>query len=214
MAHFKEVCAYCAYLNTDLLAMRGGRFECERDHSWRFADIEVCGRFCEIFWSKSDASRAAFELSQRYREAGCHITTAIVDILGLQNDCRELVVLKDFRVKVMESDSRYDDLLIKYDELGPIVADSLRKENNVNLAMDLFTTYIQKTAEYIEEGNRLAANGLKDNEYYDAAIEVYTRMTKMLIRSYIPGYSMPQNEEKKSDCINDRGSFKIEKKED
>lgn len=212
MAHFEEVCAYCTYLNPNLRSMNKGKFKCTRDNKYRFADIEVCSNFCEIFWYKSDASLEAYNASKRYREAGCHITTAIVNILELPN-CQELAILKDFRVRNMENNPKYADMLTKYDKLGPIVADSLIKENDMGFAWELFSTYIKKTVELVVNGNLRASLGMQENGYYDAALELYISMTKKLIKKYIPDYPLPQEEQKDNSDTANESSFKLMPKE-
>lgn len=171
-----KLCGYCAYMDLDTI--KKGKFRCERDGEWRFADDDVareCYKFCAIFWSKLDAARDAIEQSRSYRRAaGCYIVTAVAKMLGLPENCEEAEVLKKFRLEVMTNESKYKADIMRYDILGPILADSILKDGDITLAMDLYKIYIQGAVSYIKKGD------------YDAAVELYFHeMIDCLVNSRI-----------------------------
>lgn len=188
MAVTERLCAYCAYMNLEVL--KEGKFQCDHDHEWRFADDEVakeCYKFCEIFWSKLDEAREAVEQSRTYRNAisssspSCYITTVVVKLLGFQDNCHELEVLRRFRSEVMTKDEKYKDLLMKYDTLGPAIARALERGADVDFAYDLYKIYIKGAVSYIEAGD------------YDSAVSLYAEMTENLINSKIMSVVIPEN---------------------
>ena len=76
----------------------------------------------------------------------------------------------------MQKDPKYDEMLCKYDFVGPKIADALREnfqnEPDAEMIVGLFNFGIQSTARLIEEGN------------YDEAVSQYTMMTQSLEEHY------------------------------
>ncbi len=169
MAHTERKCGYCAYLNKDLLRVCKGKFECERDHSLHFADQDAPGRcFTEIFWKDIDLAKECIDESRRYKGMGCHIVTAIVEILindamanASENKLEELKTLNEnlrafqvFRGAVMGGDPAYRDSIMEYDVVAPLIAFKLRAlPNSVDVARSLYVSYLLPCVAAIKEGN-------------------------------------------------------------
>lgn len=171
MASIERECAYCAYL--DLCTMKDGRFRCERDGEWYFADRDArsLSCWCEIFWSKLDATREAVRKSREYRDKfGCYITTAVCKMLRMPDNCRELRVLKDFRVTVMHENGKYREQLMRYDIFGPLLAKSLLYSGDIDMAMEIFNIYIKPSADLVEAGNYEGAIDLYFNKMFEALV--------------------------------------------
>lgn len=194
MAHFDDICGYCLHMESDLDLIDKGKFPCTKLRTLVFADSKKCEKFCEILWRDSDKSEAAIAETKKYkRSIGCYITTAVCKILGYEEDCHELTVLKEFRATVMETNPKYANMILKYEALAPVIANWLLAKNDKDLAKVLYSVYIKGTCKYIECGNDCVKSGLGDCGYYDAAINLYEEMTRSLIdseieRAVIPGF--------------------------
>ena len=53
---------------------------------------------------------------------GCYITTMICDVLGKEDTCEALEVLRSFRNDVLQKDEKYAPILYEYDVVGPKIA--------------------------------------------------------------------------------------------
>lgn len=104
--------------------------------------------------------------------SGCYITTIICDVLGYADDCSVLDTLRSFRDNVMQKDSKYSDLLLEYDTLGPDIAYFIKKEYEENNDREIWTQfynfYLQPTANYVSDGK------------FDAAVNRYKEMVTAL----------------------------------
>ncbi len=201
MAHTERKCGYCAYLNKDLLRVCKGKFECDRDHSLHFADQDAPGRcFTEIFWREIDLAKECINESRRYKGMGCHIVTAIIEILshdvmvnGGENKVSKLKELNEclrtfqvFRGAVMGSDPVYRDSIMKYDIVAPLIASKIRElPNCVDFARSLYASYILPCVQAIKIGD------------IDSVVSIYGDMMNGLMSicpvSYVVGDVAKEN---------------------
>ena len=115
---------------------------------------------CSIYKSKNPSS-------------GCFITTVVCEILHKEDNCDLLNDLRSFRDNVLQKDEKYSEYLQDYDNIGPVIASKLRKDNNRE---DIASTIYTKAL--------LPINDLLKNKEYDKACEKYYIMTLLLINYY------------------------------
>lgn len=73
----------------------------------------------------------------------CFLTTAICDMLGMDDNCYGLNVMRNFRDTILVNDSRYYPLLAEYEVVGPVISDNMYKDKHgVQVAEYYFENYI------------------------------------------------------------------------
>lgn len=103
---------------------------------------------------------------------GCFITTIICDMLGLDDKCSILEILRSFRNNVMQKDAKYKDILFEYDSVGPEIAKNIRDEEDLSLINGIVDFYILPTVSLVRE------------KKYEEAVSKYITMTKSLESYY------------------------------
>ncbi len=100
----------------------------------------------------------------------CYITTAVCTTLGLDDNCKYLTELRDFRDNYMMTHQECIPLLIEYELIGPIVSRHI--EQDPDTAQTMLETYISKAIALIHQ------------ESYESAIETYKLMVEYLKNKY------------------------------
>ena len=127
---------------------------------------------------------------------GCYITTMVCNLLGYDDKCPTLEVLRSFR-KLMQKDSKYKETLYEYDTVGPKISERLQNDPmNKEIATGFFNAYIDPTARLVAAGE------------YDRAVSKYKKMTNIL-REY---YGIQKEENIPSDYDHTQGGHGIVKK--
>lgn len=104
-----------------------------------------------------------------YTPSGCYITTIICNILGYEDNCEVLTILRNFRDNILKQDPKYLTLLIEYDTVGPLISKGIQNEpNNYIFAIGLLEHFIIP-----------CVNAIK-NQNYDEAIAIYKNMVMYL----------------------------------
>ena len=162
MAKYEGQCGSCE----DFKDKRGN---CERPYDPSYYEKGYC-EWRRAFYYPDDSC------SYYKRRSGYYITTAICDLLGLDEDCEIRNVMKNLRDNIMEKDTKYQDILSEYDVVGPQIASNLENEYNEKddkeLVCSLFNFYIQPTVRLCNEGKT------------DEAISRYLEMTRSLEEVY------------------------------
>lgn len=169
-----KTCSECTYLNLkNEKSSSDGRFWCEKDLEWHYANESACRRECYASGRSESVAEAALKHSERCQSSGgCYLTTITCELLGLPDDNIYLKALRKFRKEKLQKDDQYKEILVEYDIVGPIIADRLRKEErNGIIAKNLLNLGISKTVFHILNNQDLQA------------IETYTTMTKLLIEA-------------------------------
>jgi len=108
-----------------------------------------------------------------YTPSGCYITTIIVDILGYEDNCEVLNVLRNFRDNVLKTNIKYLPLLFEYDIIGPIICEYIKSEkNNEQLCLGLLKHFLIP-----------CVNLIKENKF-EEAVEVYRNLVLHLRSNY------------------------------
>lgn len=82
---------------------------------------------------------------------GCFITTATCEILGKEDDCYELTLLRRFRDEWLIKSNNGENLIKEYYEIAPKIVNKINKlDNRKEIYMALWNNYISKCVELIE----------------------------------------------------------------
>lgn len=177
-------CIECGYCDTDNTNWKG------------YVKCTKLGIYVD---PNSNSCYRSIERAQPY-SSGCYLTTAMCNILGFDDDCKYLNILRSFRDDYMKFDPVCLPLLMEYDMLGPLVSKHLNNDvNNKQIANIMLNKYIIPACVCISAHD------------YEQAIEIYTSMTKSLIGYYnIPFINIPNMNEESID-INTLGKARIKR---
>lgn len=168
---YEDYCAACTYLGES--ADYNGAYYCDRKGERRLACDAKCYSFCEAYRRSNYSRENMYDNSRSHQSSGCYLTTIMCEILNYSDDNYYLQTLRGFRDNVMKKDCKYFPLLITYDVVGPVIANSLRNDpNREEIAKVFFNNYVERAVLSIEEGKK------------DMAINVYVAMTKELADYY------------------------------
>ena len=132
-----------------------------------------CTEFHQYFNPNSKACSNHFVYDENRGKVvgGCYITTAICDILRMDDDNSYLEKLRSFRENYMRGN--VDSILAEYDVVGPIICKSLLEDNLKEIkSLMMFENYIKPIVT------------LLDNKQYTEAILKYEQMTNELMNEY------------------------------
>lgn len=108
-----------------------------------------------------------------YTPSGCYITTIVVEILGYDDNCELLYILRNFRDNMLKTNINYLPILFHYDVIGPIICEYIKLEKNkYRLCLGLLEHFLIPCVELIKE-NKI-----------EEAISVYTNMVNHLKDNY------------------------------
>jgi hypothetical protein len=107
--------------------------------------------------------------SNRSSKSGCFVTTAVCDILGKDDKCFELEILRKFRDEELLTDKGLEKLVFEYYRISPrFVNKILTLEKNKEFAEFLLNEYINNIIENIQNAKK------------DKAIELYKKMLHVI----------------------------------
>lgn len=120
-----------------------------------------------------------------YTPSGCFITTIVCNILGYEDNCELLTLLRDFRDNTLKTNPEYIPILLQYDKIGPLISEGIQKEpNHDRLCLGLMTYFLIPCANAIKEGN------------ISEAVEIYQNMVVQLSGDFeIPITSISASED-------------------
>lgn len=161
-------CRDCEYFNWDKKIRY--TYECKAGEAPQYPESNYAQN-CKKFKEKP------------YKAVGidCYITTALVHILKMDDDCNDLQVLRTFRHNYMQRRPECADLLKTYDTIGPIIANvliNLPKEERFKEACHIYKVYIKGAVSYIAK------------QKFEDAIKLYSMMTEMLMKKYLIEYAV------------------------
>lgn len=65
-----------------------------------------------------------------YTPSGCPFSVIVRDILGYADNCELLTLLRNFRENVLKKNVQYIPILLEYDQVGPLITESINLEEN------------------------------------------------------------------------------------
>lgn len=92
-------------------------------------------------------------LYKQSSSSGCYLTTACVECRGLQDNCRELTILRKFRDRYMAGREEGQADIKEYYEKAPLIVSAIDdKEDRITIYDKLYTGVIKPCVELIEQG--------------------------------------------------------------
>lgn len=178
-------CSECTYLkDSGSWPDISGNFWCNKKGEKIRANDIACSRFCRCSSRSSSSAKKLYDYSMSHSsnvKCGCYITTVICEILGLDDNCDYMQVLRHFRNNYLQKNPNTLGLLVEYDVIGPVIADHLRHDaKKEEIACNLMHQYIIPCVMEIS-----------DEKYGDATI-TYSSMTKNLIERYAIDGKLPE----------------------
>ena len=134
--------------------------------------------YCSYFrkYYKPDSRACRHAIPRRY------VTTAVCDVLNLEETDEYLSVFDEVCSNYMESNEEYEKLLNIYDVVGPIISECIySSDDSERVAKIALETGIKPAYDLVKEGKN------------DSAIEVYCDMIKDLREFY--GINLTYDEE-------------------
>lgn len=127
----------------------------------------------EIVFKSNSKVATEFDIAEAIKKSssssgGCFISTVVYQTINADDNCEELMKLRQFRDEVMLVDSEYSKLVEEYYEISPDIAYRLDKKNDIDLCQYLVDKYIQKSINLI------------DSHQYEKAIMIYKSMIDYL----------------------------------
>lgn len=164
---YRSKCGSCLYLN--IKNRTGCKYPCSKVYGLHSIDEDKCSRH------ELDEERNYDEL-ERIEKNDCYITTILCEILGFEDNCEILQIMRAFRHNILQKDIRYLGILYEYDLSGPIIANNLKNdENALWIAKELLEHYIKPIILFIKKND------------YNSAVVLYINMTNLLKDSYAIG---------------------------
>ena len=134
---------------------------------------DYCMAYRKYVDPNSHACSRYFEYNEKLKNNGCYITTAICNILGMDDNNIYLNSLRSFRDNVLAKDDNLKMILAQYDIVGPMVSYNLNNDPfRRTKSLMLFELYIKPIVKLLA------------NKQYTEAILKYEQMTNELIDSY------------------------------
>ncbi|MBR3161888.1 MAG: hypothetical protein IKF19_04075 [Bacilli bacterium] len=127
---------------------------------------------CDILGN--DIQNKIDELFQLSKRENTHIIKQLAGFIKEKDDIDMLLNnFRGFRDNVLQNDSKYDDVLMSYDTVGPVISNCIiNDDNRIDMARGLY------------ENALIRINKLIKCEQYDEACEAYYIMTLFLINYY------------------------------
>lgn len=107
-----------------------------------------------------------------FQQSGCYITTIVVNILGYDDNCELLTILRNFRDNTLKTNPDYLPILFEYDRIGPIISEYLRIQNNKKFCLELVQNFLIPCTKLIKE------------EKIEEAVETYKNMVMYLKETF------------------------------
>lgn len=103
----------------------------------------------------------------------CYITTAVCESLNKSDDCRELMLLREYRDDILSHEIGGKEIIDEYYDIAPTIVKRInRLDNKESVYTDLYDNFIYKCIENIE------------NKEYDKCKDNYTKMVSELKNKY------------------------------
>ncbi len=162
-------CGNCANLELDNKEKYSSvdRYWCKEGHGYRRL-TDTCPNDYDFIYNPNSNKD-----DDGYKPSGCYITTIICRILGYDDNCELLNLLRNFRENILKPNKEYLTLLVAYDTYGPQICDKLiaSKESH-QIAINLLYNYLLPCFELIKTHN------------FELAINKYQTMVNLLMRMF------------------------------
>lgn len=180
-------CRYC-----DISTAKDGKFDCGRIKETKvFADdsADNCNKYWKRPFGYDSDTKFAIQYSKSYKaqlsnqSSNCYITTLLVHILNMPDDCEEMRLLRKLR-SYMQKTPKYYPLIKSYDIVGPFIAKELVLNEKYD-PNELFK-FVRATAKYTGKALKYEQMGdiEKAKREYDRAVMIYKELYMALFKLY------------------------------
>ncbi len=142
-----------------------------------------------------ELKKANEKLGYKEKSNGCFITTTLCNILNYEDNSEVLNTLRRLRDNYMIGKEEYNDLLVEYYVVGPIISDCLLKEK------EKFVVAESLYQKYILPACKLVIN----NKNEDAIIQYISMVDELKTRYQIPDVKIEYDHNVK---LNNKEDFK------
>ncbi len=197
-----DYCSECTYLNPgNSKGDSKGYFYCERRDTYVLATTEHCYDYCRAYsrpdWCIKDLENRSVREQNGYDNPGCYITTVVCDVLGFEDNCVVLSDIRELREKYLSKNEKYKRLLVEYDILGPLIANSIAcSPKKFEISKTIYDEVLVDAAKLINE------------KQYEKATNLYFGMTKGLLVGFGYGNEKVDEETIKNSDISTAGHGK------
>ena len=168
-----KVCGTCANLK------KGNCRECQYNgvKEYRYYCPEIGG-----YHKETESGCRYYQEAIKPTNTGCFITTAVVDIMGYDDNCYILKTLRMFRDEYLQNNLKYRHILLTYDAIGPQISEHLLNSDQRKIISILITeSYLIPICKMIRSCD------------YEKAIASYIDMIKFLqnqvcVEAYVGDY--------------------------
>lgn len=142
----------------------------------KYSDLAqlICKKWAETFKNSNIQAAGYNTLKSGFRRKLCYITTAVCEGIHKQGNCRELMLLEQYRDSYLSSSEEGRALVRQYYDMAPTIVKRIEKtEEHEEIYRTLYETYISPCVQLIEE---------QKNE---ECREKYQKMVEMLRAEYM-----------------------------
>ncbi|MBO5094412.1 MAG: hypothetical protein J6C33_08660 [Lachnospiraceae bacterium] len=142
----------------------------------KYSDLAqlICKKWAETFKNSNIQAAGYNTLKSGFRRKLCYITTAVCEGLRKPENCRELVLLEQYRDGYLASSAEGRELVRQYYDMAPTIVKRIeRKEEHEQIYRALYETYISPCVQLIEEQRN------------EECREKYQEMVEMLRAEYM-----------------------------
>ena len=167
------ICAECTYLDIDY-GHSSGKFWYDKKCERHLGTDPECGSFCRAYSRDSSTINNVIDIAKSYTSGGgCYLTTMLCKILNLPDNNIYLETIRGFRKNILQKDEKYKGILVEYDIIGPLIAETLANDPlRETIAMVYLTNFIIPITNFI------------NNNENDRAVNKYYQMTNNLKTFY------------------------------
>lgn len=123
------------------------------------------GRWSDKGWSNTSGS-----WGDAGGGGGCYITTACVEHKGLDDNCHELKVLREYRDRLVEEDEEFRLKVLEYYRKAPLIVQEINQdEGKDDILEELYDSMIVRCVSLLEEGRTEEAKTVYLDSYESLA---------------------------------------------
>jgi len=138
--------------------------------SWMDRGWNNAGSWTDSGWSNSSGG------------GGCYITTAVVEHLGLADDCYELNMLRMYRDKLAEEDAKFREEVLDYYKIAPKIVEEISNSSDKNQVLDsIYNDMVVPVLELLNDGKIEEAKDYYLNAYNDLKAKYILKPQKRLV---------------------------------
>ena len=167
-----NICGSCTYLDLSYGGNCYGKYYCNKKWERHLATDTACSSYTKAYSRDISTINNAIDFSNSKNSSSCYITTLLCGILNLSDSNHYINTLRHFRDNYLKN-SEYNNLLVEYDVVGPIICKHLENDRHNRLvAAKIFYNYISPVVSLI------------DDKMYKDAIVRYIMMVEKLKSLY------------------------------